>query len=266
VCAGWVEYRATSPRDGLRAFDGLRVYYSHAETGTTLDCAWDGKTPIRIDLEAGPVVHEAVLIAGSPAKTVRLAFAGPAPLRIYGAAWDGPSGVTVDSLPLRGHSGLALTEIPADVLQAFDRLRHYDLVVLHYGVNVTSPDTDDVPWYQDGMERAIAHLRGNLPGSSLLVVSVSDRSYKPADDYETIPCVPHIVERQRRAAARGHAAFWNLFAAMGGEGSMLDWVRHDPPLAALDYTHFSVAGSRRVAVALFRGLMADYRKFDRRAD
>ena len=153
-----------------------------------------------------------------------------------------------------------MTAVPAATLQAFDRLRHYDLVVLHYGTNVANPDQDNTIWYGNGMTRVIAHVKASLPGSSILIVGIADRSYK-GEDFETIPSVPSIVNRQRLAAQKNGVAFWDLYTAMGGYNSMSDWVAHDPPLAALDRTHFSHAGARRIARILFEAFVAEYRTY-----
>jgi len=78
----------------------------------------------------------------------------------------------------------------------------------------------------------------------------------------TIPTVPILVETQRKAAEDTGAAFWDLYGAMGGLNSMVGWVNHKPVLAALDYTHLSAAGSRRVAEFLYNALMARFKTFE----
>ena len=49
---------------------------------------------------------------------------------------------------------------------------------------------------------------------------------------------------------------------MGGLNSMVGWVHHKPVLAALDYTHLSAAGSRRVAEFLYNALMARFKAYE----
>ena len=42
---------------------------------------------------------------------------------------------------------------------------------------------------------------------------------------------------------------------MGGENSMRDWVKHNPPYAGPDYIHFTPRGARIVGDALARTLL-----------
>jgi len=74
----------------------------------------------------------------------------------------------------------------------------------------------------------------------------------------TDPSVPRLLEAQRRLAQRTHSAFWNLFEAMGGANSMVDWVEQSPPLANKDYTHLNGRGGRKIADLLYQHLMSEY--------
>jgi hypothetical protein len=58
-------------------------------------------------------------------------------------------------------------------------------------------------------------------------------------------------------AEKGGTAFWNLFEAMGGENSVVDWVEANPPLSAKDYCHLTPAGGRLVSDLLFEALMKE---------
>jgi len=254
-CSGWVEYRAESRLQALVSFRGLRVYAGRVPPGATITAAPDSGPEQRVGLTPGDALQEAIFAFDPPARTVRLTVWSPGPLNLYGAAWDEVQGVVVDNLALRRHSGLGLAAIPAEALRAADRLRHYDLVVLHFGTNVANPESNMGKWYEAGMTKALKHLRAALPDSDFLVISVADRSFNQDGTFATIPTIPSLVAHQRRAAENTGAAFWDLFTAMGGANAMVAWVNHTPPLASLDYTHFSHVGGRRVAKALFRALI-----------
>ncbi|MCQ2148429.1 MAG: hypothetical protein MJZ16_13095, partial [Bacteroidales bacterium] len=53
-------------------------------------------------------------------------------------------------------------------------------------------------------------------------------------------------------------AYWDLFRTMGGNGSMIQWVNHNPPLAGPDYIHFTTKGAERVGDALARSMITYY--------
>lgn len=55
-------------------------------------------------------------------------------------------------------------------------------------------------------------------------------------------------------------AYWDLYAAMGGRGSMMKWV--DAYLAGPDYVHFTPKGARHVGNILYETLEF-YHKFYR---
>ncbi|MGD0783153.1 MAG: GDSL-type esterase/lipase family protein, partial [Candidatus Aminicenantales bacterium] len=262
LCAAWVEYKAPARWPGLKEIRTLRLFYSRAEAPAAVEYAVDDREPASVDLDPGEEIRQTVLKFDPPAKKVRLTVRGPGAFPVYGASWDGDDGVQVDNFALRGNSGLPLAEIPAGVLRAFDGLLDYRLIVLHFGTNVASPDQRDYSWYRAGMARVVRHFRDAFPKASILLIGTGDRSFKDDAEYVTIPTVPILVETQRKAAEDTGAAFWDLYGAMGGLNSMVGWVNHKPVLAALDYTHLSAAGSRRVAEFLYNALMARFKTFE----
>lgn len=258
----WVEYKAPAKRPLLKEFRRLRVFYGPSEAPAVLTWTADDRPPVESPLEAGVGLREALIEPDPPAQKVRLAFQTEGPLPVYGASWEGPDGVQVDNLALRGNSGLPLREIPVGLLRDFDARLRYSLIILHFGTNVASPEVTEYGWYGKGLADTVAHFREAFPEASILVVGTGDRSVKEGLDYVTLPGLPNLVEVQRRAAARSGAAFFDLYAAMGGLNSMVAWAQHDPPLAALDYTHLSGSGSRRVAGFLYNALMARFRAYE----
>ena len=61
---------------------------------------------------------------------------------------------------------------------------------------------------------------------------------------------------KKRLAERMNIGFFNLYEAMGGDGSMVSWVGRG--MAAKDYIHFSRSGGRRVARLIYRDIMKRY--------
>jgi len=261
-CEAWVEYKAPTRWPSLKQFKTLRLFYSRAEAPAAVEYTANGGEPASIDLEPGEEIRQIVLKFDPPAKKVRLTLRSRGAFPVYGVSWDGDGGVEVDNFALRGNSGLPLIEIPAGVLQEFDRLLDYRLIVLHFGTNVTSPDLSDYSWYRAGMAKVVRHFRNAFPNASILLIGAGDRSYKVDAEYVTMPTIPILVETQRKVAADTGAAFWDLYGAMGGLNSMIGWVNHKPVLAALDYTHLSAAGSRRVAEFLYNALMSRFKAYE----
>ena len=67
-----------------------------------------------------------------------------------------------------------------------------------------------------------------------------------------------MVDSLKATALRNDAAYWDLYRMMGGENSMVQWVRHSPAYAGPDYIHFTPAGAQRVGEALSRSFLTYY--------
>ncbi len=185
--------------------------------------------------------------------------------RFYGVAMDGKQGIVLDNFSLRGSTGLSLRDIPQRMLKEFNRVRPYDLIVLEYGLNVATERGRNYDKYQKGLLTAIEHLKNCFPQAGVLLLSVGDRDYKDDEgELRTMPGVKNLVRYQQHTAALSGIAFWSMFEAMGGEGSMATLVHAKPAMANLDYTHINFRGGRFLAGLLYETLIYGKEQYDRR--
>ena len=183
--------------------------------------------------------------------------------RLYGIALDGTRGVTVDNFAMRSGNGWFLKSIPVETLRQFSTLRPYDLIILHYGLNVANKKSKDYSYYTRQMDESIQHLQQAFPNASILVVSVSDRGQRGSDgQIHTMPGVVELMQYQRKMASDNHVAFWNLYEAMGGDGSIARMK--EAKQANLDYTHINFEGGKAVAKILFDVLINGKENYNRR--
>ena len=183
--------------------------------------------------------------------------------RFYGVALDGKTGIALDNYSMRASNGWKLMDIPQETLKAFGRQRPYDLIVLQYGLNVANSKQVDYNWYVRRMKQCIEYLKTAFPHTSILVVSVGDRDERGADgQFHTMRGIHELVQFQRKMAADTHVAFWNLYEAMGGDGSLAAMVEKHQ--ANLDYTHINFAGGRHLATLLYDVLMNGKENYDKR--
>lgn len=183
----------------------------------------------------------------------------------YGLAMDDTQGIIVDNFSLRGSSGLSLRSVPIWMMQEFNEQRPYDLIILQYGLNVATPRGWNYDGYRDGMTATIAHLKEAFPRAGILIVGVGDRDYKTEDgNLRTMPGIKNLVRYQQNLAADNGIAFWNLFEAMGGEGSMVKLVHAQPSMANYDYTHINFRGGKHLAGLLYEALVYGKEQYDRR--
>jgi D-alanyl-lipoteichoic acid acyltransferase DltB (MBOAT superfamily) len=93
------------------------------------------------------------------------------------------------------------------------------------------------------------------------VVSVTDMALSEDESIRSYQNIPAIIDAQRQAAAEVGAAFWDSYSAMGGESSIIRWVKKNPPLAQKDYVHFTYPGADSLSLiltnALFPGMEID---------
>ena len=183
----------------------------------------------------------------------------------YGMAMDGTQGIIVDNFSLRGSSGLSLRTIPASIIKEFNDQRPYDLVILQYGLNVATQRGYNYDNYKKGLLTAIEHLKECFPQAGFLLLSVGDRDYKTdTGELRTMPGVKNLIRYQQNIAAESGIAFWNMFEAMGGEGSMAKLVHAKPSMANYDYTHINFRGGKHLAGLFYETLLYGKEQYDRR--
>ncbi|MDH6313159.1 hypothetical protein M2137_001946 [Parabacteroides sp. PFB2-10] len=180
--------------------------------------------------------------------------------RALGVALEDMSGVIVDNFSLRGNSGMILDRLDKEKCLEFAEIRPYDLIILQYGLNVLSSEVLDYGWYRQRMINVVEHLKECFPESDILLLGVTDRSHQVDGEYETMPEVLTLLHAQRQIAQRTGIAFWNMYEAMGGENSMIQYVEKN--WASKDYTHFSFRGGRELAGALTKAILFEMKFYD----
>jgi hypothetical protein len=205
-----------------------------------------------------------VINNGNTCQCVNAKFQCKTSVDVFGFSTESDSGAFVDNFSFRGNSGMPITKISKSVYSGTNECLGYDLVILEYGLNVVSDGVTDYSWYERGMNNVIKHIQESFPEASILLISVGDKSSRKDGVYHTDPSVPMLVEAQKRLAATNKLAFWSLYDAMGGNGSMVKWVEGDTAYANKDYAHFNFRGAHRVGKLLFNKLMSEYSDYNKK--
>lgn len=179
----------------------------------------------------------------------------------FGLALDCNQGIALDNVAMRGSSGIEFSKMNAQWLRRQYELLNVKLIILQFGVNVVPNVLEDYTFYEQMLYNQLRFLKSVAPQADILVVSLSDMARRSGVGYASYPNVPRIRDAQRRAAFRAGCAFWDLYQAMGGEGSIVSWVHNKPPLATKDYTHFTPRGARLVGEMLYNALMKEYEQY-----
>ncbi|MFB6306781.1 MAG: hypothetical protein ABEH43_07315, partial [Flavobacteriales bacterium] len=181
---------------------------------------------------------------------------------LYGMTFNSDTGVFLDNFSSRGNSGMLLAGIPKNTYRRYKQIAGADLIILQYGVNVSTPGVTNYEWYARSMTRVVEHLNEALPNVPIIIVSMADRATKKNKEMTTDTSVYAINSELKAVANKTKAVYFNLFKKMGGKNSIKKWVEEkNPALANKDYTHLNFRGSKKVANFFIEFLMKRYKKF-----
>ncbi|MEM9070846.1 MAG: GDSL-type esterase/lipase family protein [Myxococcota bacterium] len=199
-------------------------------------------------LESGPRAFRSVDLGAT--QSVRLRSEGEA--RVFGVSWENERGVVVDSLGVPGARVWDQEPWREAGLRAHLAERPVDLVAFAYGTNEAANARVSIADYRRRLGRVLRRWRTRAPQASCLLVGPGDWPKRTRRGYVPRPRLTEIIRVQRRAASAHGCAFFDTFAMMGGEGSMVRWVAEG--LALSDHVHFTEAGYQRMGAALFRSI------------
>lgn len=179
---------------------------------------------------------------------------------VYGISLDREGGVSVDNAAMRGCSGTIFTRIEAQSLEDYYADASVRLIIYQFGGNMMPACTGSkgISHYKELVVRELEYLSERAPGARILFIGPSDMSTNLRGTMDTYPHLPAMVDSLRCAAHECGAAYWDLYAAMGGKGSMTRWVKENPPLAGGDYIHFTRKGAETASRLLYNSLMVSY--------
>jgi len=209
---------------------------------------------VTTDGAASPDFYRKELAAGPHHLVLRTLDS--APVRVFGWVLEQRGGITWETLGINGaQADLLLLQDPA-VLRSHIERRNPALVVLAYGTNeARRPDCTEES-YRDTLSQVVRLIRSAAPAASILIIGAPDQALRSRRKVTPLAGVDRIVSAQREAALVNGCAFWNLRTAMGGKGSMKQWVQAG--LAQGDYVHLTSPGYRLVGGALFELIVGQY--------
>ncbi|MFC4232508.1 GDSL-type esterase/lipase family protein [Parasediminibacterium paludis] len=249
-----------APFYDIKLYTGLNT----TNKAPTIFIAKDGKAAT-INVSNTELVNETYInAANAPVTDLRIS-ASDNKLPVYGISIDNSEGVYIDNYAYRGNTSLLTNLITKETWQAFNKHLQYDLIILHYGLNAIEHDKERFPWFENSMNKLIQTIKQNLPNTPILLVSTSDFAYRYNGKYNTDKAVPFMVATQQRIANNNKVAFWDLYTAMGGENTIVQWAEDKPTLAYKDYTHVNERGAKKVADIFYSRLMASKKYYQQYA-
>ena len=247
LCRGNATFTATGTKGRAASADKATVLY--APGGLTLKGGVNGGAQQALSEENYGSLSAATIHADGISK-FSLNASGNG--RVLGVALDGKTGISLDNYSMRGSNGWYTANTTDDILSSYARVRPYDLFVFEYGLNIANKNQTKYTFYTDKFKKVIRKIKAHFPNASILIVGSGDRDERSDNGFVTMRGVKELISAQRQMAADEGVAFWNLYAAMGGEGSIARMQQKKQ--ANLDYTHINAAGGKVLAKSLFDAL------------
>ena len=200
------------------------------------------------------------IVIDLPDSSTSVRFSAWGSADIYGIQLDDTLGVSLDNIPMRGCSGTIFTSINSAQFKEYVRNDNVRLIILQFGGNSMPfrKTPKAISEYKTSIEKQIRHIHSLAPNAAILFIGPSDMSVNVKGRMVTYPHLPMMVDSLKAAANNAGAAYWDLYSAMGGEGSMVQWVKARPSLAGTDYVHFTPRGAEAMGNMLFESLMLYY--------
>lgn len=238
------------------AVSTIDVHYLAQPHGGTLAILADGKSIASLSTSAEKKKGE-FLSAALPEGTKKIELRASGRVRLFGASLEAAKGAVVDNLGINSATAKQMSRYNlSDHLRNQLAHRAPDLVVVMLGTNEAewlAPNGNGMAEHEKLFGELLASVRAANPSSSCLVVSPLDQTDWRAENMPPRASIPAMVDAQRRAAAANRCAFWDVYTWMGGKGSSKQWLRRG--LLMKDFQHPTTPGARRIAAALYEGLM-----------
>lgn len=255
----WVSFKASKMKF-ITKLNQPTLYYGYSENKEGKVYRIEGNDTIEMALNPTQKLNK-LRVSNTNLKLLKLYFKNTQNIPIYGLNFDNGNGVHVDNFSSRGNSGLPLSMLNVSTIKAFQQELGYDLIILHYGTNVLNHGSLNYNWYYKRMQKVVNHLKQCFANTDFLVISIADKATKYGTEMKTDSAVMPLLNAQRKYAIKTQSGFINLFAQMGGQESMIQWVETEPRKANKDYTHFNYKGSIEVAQLIYNQIEKGYSQY-----
>ena len=178
---------------------------------------------------------------------------------IYSISVDGPYGVAVDNVAMRGSSGTVFTRMDKELLAESFKVMNARLIIMEYGGNlVPSLNKSNLEYTRKLITKQIQTIQNANPDADILFIGPADMAKQMDGKIKSYPGLELTIQMLREIALENGLAYWDMFRVMGGEGSMRKWVKQSPPLAGADYIHFSRRGAAYMGELFCNALRMHY--------
>ena len=226
-----------------------------------------GKVKIKV-YENGNIIKTDSLISDGKYHNYKLNFATtPKELKIelearvspdfYGITLDAASGVRADNVAMRGEAGRIFTRMNYENYRQMSAVRKPDLFIFEFGGNtIPYMKTDQqLKDYVEGLIFNMKWVKRANPNAMFMLIGNGDMTTSRNGKRITYPYVPKLNDLMKEECMKNDIAYFSMYEAMGGENSMITWVKEG--MAAADYVHFSPKGTKLISEVFYQCLHND---------
>jgi lysophospholipase L1-like esterase len=231
----------------------FEVYFARMPGGGKFEITVDGvdvlEEPISANSRVAKLDSVSIDLPDDAPHRLQVRTLSPGKVRLFGIVAEHlAGGISYDVFGINGARANRILGWNQSALAAAVKTRDPNLIILAYGTN----EVADAGWtaaaYESLLGEIIQRLHTAAPQASILIFAPPDRADLPLSGRLEV-----LVAAERRAAIANNAAFWSGFDAMGGAGSMNNWLSKG--LAQSDRVHLTGAGYARLAELFFSDLM-----------
>ena len=229
----------------------LRLTYEHEiseQVGTNADGSPKFKTKNKKETAEAPAVEKFTKLnvytwkLPDTTSNIKLYLSGRT--EIYAISVDGSYGVAVDNVAMRGSSGTVFHKIDSQLLAESYKAMNAKLIIMEYGGNmVPSMTPKTLDWSKKLITRQIQTIQKANPDADILFIGPADMAKQINGRWQTYPGLGITIKMLREVALENGLAYWDMHRVMGGESSMIKWVKKSPPLGFTDHVHFTRRGA-----------------------
>ncbi len=246
----------------FRYFTNIGLHYGNCNFPIKVSVYNDGVLIQQDDLIADGKYHHYKIRTATTPTNLKIELEGKVSADFYGLTLDGGLGIQIDNVAMRGASGTIFANSSATTYSQMIRQLKPKVVIMQYGGN-TMPylkDSTDVDKYTKRVINQVNWIRKRAKNTSIIFIGPTDMCLPVNGKMETYPLLPYLNTKLMETCLENNVAYWSMYDAMGGKGSMKLWV--DEKLTAKDYMHFTWKGTKIISELFFTALYLDLKKPD----
>lgn len=244
----------------FRRFTNIGLHYGHCNFPIQISVYNDEALIQQDSLIPDGKYHKYSIKTKSTPTNLTIELTGKVSADFYGLTLDGGSKIQVDNVAMRGSSGTIFSGTSAASYSGMMANLKPKVVIMQYGGN-TIPylkDSTEVDNYAKYVVGQINWMRRRAKRINFIFIGPTDMCIPVNGKMETYPLLPYLNEKLMETCLINDIAYWSMYDAMGGKGSMEFWV--EEKLAGNDYTHFTRSGTKIISELFFTALYLDLKE------